>query len=152
MTIQFNYYSAKITPSLLPAQQQKLCLSSIKTQSVSFNPATDTSVLKENGELANGPDEISSCWHRHFTTILNVASQFSEETIVSLEPRPTRWHLDEPSTEEEFQTAMERLKTGKAAGMTEILQEMIVYGGQELWDRLLYLMKSVWEEGRVVED
>ena len=128
------------------------CIRKLQTLHRGRRPVQTTSVLKENGELANDPDEINSRWHRHFTTILNVASQFSEETIASLEPRPTLWDLDEPPTEEEFQTAMDRLKTGKAAGMTGILQEMIVYGGHELWDRLLDLMKRVWEEGRVVED
>jgi hypothetical protein len=128
------------------------CIRKLQTLHRGRRPARTTSVLKENGELANDPDEISSRWHRHLTTILNVASQFSEETIASLEPRPTLWDLDEPPTEEEFQTAMDRLKTGKAAGMTGILPEMIVCGGHELWDRLLDLMKRVWEEGRVVED
>ena len=74
------------------------------------------------------------------------------EVIESMPSKPTLWELDAAPTEEELQRVICKLKKGKAGGITGILPELIAYGGQELWNRMLRLMQSVWEEGKVFED
>ena len=66
--------------------------------------------------------------------------------------QPTRLDLDDPTTEEELETALSKLKKGKAGGKIGIPPELITYGGAELFDRMLELMREVWEERKVVND
>lgn len=51
-----------------------------------------------------------------------------------------------------MESALGKLKKGKAGGKTEIAPELVAYGGAELWDRILELMREVWEEGKVVSN
>ena len=37
-------------------------------------PVKPSAVLKENGELTQGPEEVRMRWHQHFMKILNVPS------------------------------------------------------------------------------
>ena len=62
------------------------------------------------------------------------------------------WDLDDPTTDEELEAALGKLKRGKVGGRLGILPKMILYGGAELWDRLLELMQEVWDEKEVVGD
>jgi len=80
-----------------------------------------------------------------------VASLYSEDVITSVHSRPTVWELEAAPTEEKFQTTIGRLKSGKVARMRQGLPEMIVYGGQELWGRMVHLMQSAWNDGSVVD-
>ena len=60
--------------------------------------------------------------------------------------------LDRPlPASEELMEALSKVKRGKAGGRTGILQELLLYGGAELQDRLLLLMEDVWKEGKVVK-
>ena len=77
-----------------------------------------------------------------------MASLYSEDVITSMHSRPTVWELDAAPTEEEFQTVMGRLKSGKAARMTRIARNDSLWSG--LWDRMVHLMQSAWNEGSVV--
>ena len=70
----------------------------------------------------------------------------------NLPPQPTRSDLDDPPTDEELESALNKLKHGKAGGKTGIPPELVAYGGAELWDRLLEIMKEIWKEKRVVRD
>ena len=72
--------------------------------------------------------------------------------VDSMTSQPTRLDLDDPTTEEELETALGKLKKGKAGGKIEIPPELITYGGAELFDRMLELMREVWEERKVVND
>ena len=96
--------------------------------------------LKENGELTKSPEEIRSRWHRHFTKILNIPSEVCEHVVNNMSSLPSRLDLDLPPTEEELESALGKLKKGKAGGKTGIPPELIAYGGAELWDRLIELM------------
>ena len=99
-----------------------------------------TAVLKENGELTKSPEEVRSRWHRHFTKILNIPSEVCEHVVNNMSSLPSRLDLDLPPTEEELESALGKLKKGKAGGKTGIPPELIAYGGAELWDRLIELM------------
>ena len=75
-----------------------------------------SAVLKKDGDLTKGPDEVKSCWHRHFTKILNILSEYQEEVIADMPSQPTHWDLDGPPTAEEFESVLSKLKRGKAGG------------------------------------
>ena len=64
----------------------------------------------------------------------------------------TSWDLNDHPKEEELETALRKLKRGKAGGRSGILPEMILYGGAELWDRMLEFMSEVWAKEKVVQD
>ena len=109
-------------------------------------------LLKKNGELTANPEEVTGRWHDHFKKILNIPSKYKEDVIDEIQQLPTQLHLDEPPKEEEIESALSKLKNGKASGKTGILPELIKYGGAELWNRVLDLVKVVWEEEAVVRD
>ena len=33
-----------------------------------------TAILKNDGQLSNGPEEVLECWYQHFRKVLNVRS------------------------------------------------------------------------------
>ena len=99
-------------------------------------PSRSTAVLKEDGKLTKSPEEVRSRWHRHFTKILNIPSEVCEQVVDGRTSQPTRLDLDNPPTEEELESALGKLKEGKAGGKTGIPPELIAYGGTELRDRL----------------
>ena len=96
------------------------------------------------------PEEIRSRWYRHFSNILNIPSEYCETAVENLPPQPTRSDVDDSQTDEELESALSKLKHGKADGKTGIPPEMVAYGGADLWDRLLEIMKVIWKEKRVV--
>ena len=57
-----------------------------------------------------------------------------------------------PPIEEELSQALSKLRKRKAGGKSGILPELILSGGPELWDRVLTMIKQVWEDGMVVRD
>ena len=54
--------------------------------------------------------------------------------------------------EKELETALGKLKKGKVGGKTGIPPALIAYGGTELFDRMLELMREMKEERKVVND
>ena len=118
---------------------------SIRKLHVGRKLGRSTAVLKEDGVLTKNPEEVRLHWHRHFNKILNtggIPCEFCEQEI----------DKSDPPTEEELESALGKLKKGKAGGKTEIAPELVPYGGAELWDRILELMREVWEEGKVVSN
>ena len=79
---------------------------------------------------------VKSCWHRHFTKLLNIPSSFQDEAITDMSSQPTCWDLDVPPTVEDLGLALDKMRGGKAGGKTEHLPEMILAGGKELWSKL----------------
>ena len=72
--------------------------------------------------------------------------------IDTLPVLPPHLDLDMPPTEEELMQALTKLKMTKAGGKSDVLPELILHGGVDLWDRMLEVMQKVWEEGKVVRD
>ena len=99
-------------------------------------PVKPSAVMKEDGKLTKGPDEMKLHWHGHFSKILNISSEYQEEAITEGPSQPVKWDLDMPPTAKKLNVALHRLKKGKAGGKTEILPEMILCGAVELWNRL----------------
>ena len=133
-------------------KQRWTCIRQLQMTHAGRRPTRPTAMWKENGEVTRSPEEVKQRWHDHFNNVLNVPSQYRQETIDEIPFHPTEWELDDPPTCEELTVALSKLKKGKAGGKTGIMPELIVHGGAELIDRLLQLIQHVWQEGTVVED
>ena len=128
------------------------CIRKLQQAHAGRKPIRHRAIMKDNGELTQGPLEVSSRWHQHFCRLLNVESEFSKEVLESMTTIPPFAELDEAPSEEELVSALSKLKKGKAGGKTGILPELVSCGGAQLLDRLLLLIKDVWKEGKVVGD
>ena len=115
-------------------------------------PTRPSAVFKEDGALTQGAEQVTSRWYQHFKSILNIPSEFRDEVINAMPLLPPVLELDCPPTEEELSEALAKMKKRKSGGKSGILPELILYGGPELWDRMVRLMKQVWEDGSVVRD
>ena len=83
-------------------------------------PTRPTAVMKENGRLAQCPEEVRARWHQHFVKILNIPCAFNDEVIDTLPLLPPHLHLDMPPTEEELMQALTKLKMRKAGGKSGV--------------------------------
>ena len=109
-------------------------------------------VLSEDGRQLSEPVEVVARWFRHFSGVLNVASQFSQECVDRMSLLEVRTDLDDPPGEEEFENALGKVKLKKAGGTSRIVPEMLVFGGPVLHRVLLNLFRKVWGEGCVFDD
>ena len=133
-------------------QQRWMCVRQLQMACRRRRPRRPTALMKEDGEMTSSPEEVKKQWHHHFSRILNIPSEYSQE-VIDLMPRRTPFlELDDPPTLEELLSALSKLKKGKAGGKTEILPELLLYGGAELRDRLLQLLQDVWASKTVVKD
>ena len=115
-------------------------------------PRRPIALWKESGEMTKSPVEVRQRWYQHFSRILNVASKYCQEVIDETPRHPPHLELDSPPTLAELESALRKLKQGKAGGKTGILPELLLCGGAEVLDRLLQVMQDVWEQGTVVDD
>ena len=114
-------------------------------------PVRTAAVLKVDGKLTKGPEEVVDRWYEHFKNLLNIQSIYDENVIAAMPTLPPLLHFDDPPTMEELEVALSQLKVRKAGGLSGILPELILFGGAVLRDRLLALVKDVWNEGRVFD-
>ena len=90
-----------------------------------------TEVVKdEDGNTCNTPEMQQQRWRRHFTKILNLQSEFSVEELDKVRQRPLKPAMAEIPSEEELQSALGKLKSGKAGGESGILSEGSLLGGR----------------------
>ena len=129
-----------------------VCIRRLQQAHAGRKPTRPQAVMKDNGELTQGPPEVLARWHQHFNRLLNVESVFNEEVLESTTALPPFVELDTTPNEEELLSALSKLKSGKAGGKTGILPELVSCGGAQLFDRLLVLMQEVWRKGKVVDD
>ena len=121
---------------------------------VARRPARPTRLIRRDGGMTNGPREVRAAWYKHFSSVLNIPSQYRQEVLDVLPSLPPALEVDHlpPPTLEELMEALRKMRRGKAGGRTGILPELLLYGGAELQDRPLQLMTDIWEKGRVVKD
>ena len=84
-------------------------------------------VMKENGNLTQGPDEVRARWHQHFVKILNIPCAFNDEVIDTLPLLSPHLDLDMPPTEEELMHPLTKLKMRMAGGKSGVLPELIFF-------------------------
>ena len=114
-------------------------------------PTRPTAVMKENGSLTQGHEEVRARWHQHFVKILNIPCAFNDEVIDTLPLLPPHLDLDIPPTEEQLVQALTKLKIRKAGVKSGILPDFILHVGVDLWDRMLEVMQKVWKEDKVAQ-
>ena len=109
-------------------------------------PVRMAAVKDEDGNTCNTPEMQQQRWRRHFTKILNLQSEFSVEELDKVRQRPLKPAMAEIPSEEELQSALGKLKSGKAGGESGILPEMLkaVCWEEEFMKLLLELVKDVW--------
>ena len=133
-------------------RQRWTCVRQLQMAYRGRGPRRPAALLKENGELTKSPDEVVSRWHRHFSSILNIPSEYDSDVIDRMARDPPHLEFDDPPTLDELLKALSCLKRGKAGGKTGILPELLLFGGEVLYDRLLKIMKSAWEAGSIPSD
>ena len=111
-------------------------------------------VRDENGQMCTTKEAQHQRWRRHFTTILNVPSQFNGELLNGVRQREVRPGIAAPPTMDEVMEAVGKLKNGKAGGNSGILPEMLKAGCRDcdFFEMLLDLVQSVWSECTVPRD
>ena len=94
-------------------------------------PRKPTALLKEDGDLTMGPSEVKQRWYDHFTSILNIRSQYRQELIDEMPAQSSRLEVDHPPKSDELSHALGHLKGGKAGEKTGILSELLKCGGTD---------------------
>lgn len=68
----------------------------------------------ENGKSCNIPELQQQRWRRHYSNVLNLQSEFYVEELERVRQGPMRPEMGDPSSTEELQNALGKLKCGKA--------------------------------------
>jgi len=108
-------------------------------------PVWTAAVLKTDGELTKGPEEVVDRWYEHFKNFLSI---YDEDVITAVPTLPPLLQFDEPPTMEELEVTWSQLKVRKAGGLSGILPELILFGGAILRDKLLEVMR---DKGKVLD-
>ena len=95
-----------------------------------------------------------SRWRRHFSSLLNTVSKIDVTELEQARQRPPRTEMADPPSSEELENAMSKLCTGKVAGQSGILPEMVktACGNADFFNHLLELATIVWNEQQVPQD
>ena len=101
-------------------------------------------IRRANGDPCESVKQAVGCWQEHFSHVLNIPSQFVEETVSSVAFMRVREELSEPPSEDEILVAMGTvtLKSGKACGKNGVLPEMLKCCGVSMLDRLVQLFQK----------
>ena len=111
-------------------------------------PQKTGNIKDEHGCPCTTVEEKQQRWRRHFTGILNVRSRFNQTELDKIKQRPLRTHLADLPSLDELETAVGKIKNGKAGGSSGILPEMVKIAclDTDLLERLLALTHTVWKE------
>ena len=80
-------------------------------------------VMDEEENACNIPEQQQQRWKRYFAKLLNIQSEFDEERLQKARQRPLRPNMSALPSEEEIWGAIGKLKSGKAGGDSGILPE-----------------------------
>ena len=85
---------------------------------------------------------------------MNLQSEFDVEELTKVRQRQVRTDMAEPPSKEELESALGKLKNGRAGGESGILPEILKAAceGKEVLELLLELAKDVWRERKVPSD
>ena len=90
-----------------------------------LRPVKTKTIRRANGDPCESVEQAVWRWQEHFSHVLNIPSQFVEETVSSVASMRVREELSEPPSEDEILVAMGTLKSGKAGGKNGMLPEML---------------------------
>ena len=114
------------------------------------------SVRDKDGHFITDPHSQKERWKEHFDELLNPPlsdANLDEPDVVPLQPSFEYLSCsDGPPFRDEISYALKKLKNYKSAGVDEITNEQLKYGGSALVGQLELLFKKVWEEEVIPED
>ena len=127
------------------------CIRDIQHGRRGLIPQRTAVVRDEEGRVCDTPESQQQRWREHFTKVLNLQSEFDVAELEQVRQRRERPEMADPPTEEEVVQALGKLRSGKAAGESGILPEMVKAAccGEEFMERLVEMVKDVWREGVV---
>ena len=110
--------------------------------------------------MSTNPEDIKQMWKDHFQYLLNNQGSLNqvfanEEESVTEEIGPAeeeREHKDRFSRSEIEFIVKKKMKNGKAAGVDEIVVEMIKAAGAIGIDWLSRVIQAAWKDKRIPED
>lgn len=117
-------------------------------------PSRAVSILDEDDAVCKSVDAQHQRWRQHFTKVLNIRSQFSEDELAKVKQREVCEFLGVKPTLGEVRQALTKLKNGKAAGSSGILPEMLKAGkrNDDFVQMISDLVGAVWEEHSVPQE
>ena len=97
-----------------------------------FSPVqcTTAPIRNRDGMLLIDKGDILKQWTLHFSTLLNLTSEVTDEALESIQQRPMIPELDAPPNAAETDAAITQLQTGKAPGPAGIPAEVFKAGGE----------------------
>ena len=108
----------------------------------------DVKVLRDkNGDMLTEGDKIRERWREYFNSLLNVEN--NREPLS--EAKPVEGPIEE-LTRKEIIEALKKMKTGKAAGCSEIKADMIKVLEEVGVDILYEVIGAVWEDETMPDD
>lgn len=105
-----------------------------------------------DGVLLKDKNAITCRWKEYFHDLLNREATVDEEAIAELQQRPTNEQLNVPPSVEEINTAIQQLKSNKAAGEDGLPAEIYKCGGGVLRETLHQLFSMIWEQETLPAD
>ena len=111
-------------------------------------PSRVVSIVGEDGNVCQSTSAQHQRWRRHFTKVLNIRSQFDQGELDRVEQREILDTMGTKPTSLEVRQAIGKLKSGKAAGSSGILPEMLKAGkkSKDFVGMITDLVDAVWEE------
>ena len=110
-----------------------------------FGPVqcTMAPIRNRDGMLLTDKEDILKQWTLHFSTLLNLTSEVTDEALESIQQRPMIPELDAPPNAAETDAVIKQLQTGKAPGPDGIPAEVFKAGGETLITHLTQDVPSV---------
>ena len=109
----------------------------------------------ENGNPCCDPASQQARWRKHFTSVLNICSQFDHHGLDLVEQGPVFEKTAAiPSNNDVAAAVLAKVKNGKAPGSSGILPEMVKMGinNGEFCNLLTNLLRAVWKEQWVLQE
>ena len=111
---------------------------------------TESSCNKDgNGRIVTDGPSIMRAWKEYFDKLLNEEFAWDKNSL------PTADAICGPSeciTPEEVKAAMKKMKSGKAAGLSGVVAEMLIAGGEDSVSWLTILFNRIICEGKIPDD
>lgn len=107
-----------------------------------FRPRS-TAIRDQDGNLRVNIEAVLDTWKEHFTDLLNV-QHVSHNANEASQMQTAEMFIEDPSYEE-FTQAVQRLKRNRSPGVDCINSELLIFGGETLWNYLFDLIRLVWQ-------
>ena len=108
-------------------------------------------IRDRNGEFLTNRGKIGNRWKEHFEELLNrpepldpLSSEAEQAEDEGLEEQ-IELEYEETPTAGEIMEVIKNLKNGKAAGIDEVTAELIKYGGVRLHEKVIAMVKGIWD-------